>query len=870
MLTGKDHEEGNTPLHFACKFSSFLKEEIVMFVEYYRRQNIRLCEQKNDNGHTPLHLAAISGKIEFVKALCVIEMEGDKTDMDTELIEVTDIDDNKAIHAAATHKQPEILDFLLRCSQDHKPANSYGKTPLHCSSESGSLECLEKLLSYVDEKNRKLGLKKVVNVDNKDSQGNTSLHLASRNGFYKIVKRLLDSGGDIMILDLKGRNALQLAIEKEQEKVVETIIESRSWMKSLRASYTIHRGFQHVLDTPLRLLIRNLPETAERVLDRCKEVSVNAKDQKEITTYNFEYLEDTFKYKLKEEDEKKQYIHVNVLKETIGFSDDLDEDGDFAAPYTYYGDIFVSNHPLMVINDYKQQNLLQHDVTRALINRKWNHFGKWFYYFNFLFYSCFLATLTTYVLSSQPYNPQMYPNLYQCSAYFSDHQFDNENQTYLFPEEVFEGTRDKVNYGSRSILIVLTFIRFVAIVIGHEFKIVWETSVKILFLLKEFCLLLVSPFLSKKKKKKHEEKESIKIEVPSQNLLYFFLKQEWALIFDLAVYIQALVIAFNETYVIETPEHPHLRTYLRSCFQWQVSAAAVTLAWINLLVYMRQMSLVGKYIIILNDIIYTFITFVVIFLIFVIAFTFGFYVLLHSQGNFETISNSFMKTLIMMSGEFDYGDIFFPEGEASAPFPTMTYIIFIVFFLLLSLILLNLLVGLSVSDVNIFVEVADLKKMSMRLKFVLNMEHFYRQWSRFFAYRKLPASIKKIFQLLGKIFPAVRRITTWKKESDLNDDNHIGKMWKQVIADNVQEEKKNDIIELKQKTEVIEERVEQMEKDIIKTMMLLREMNFESRKNDKERKIEIQETLALIKDMEEKREIEKEERKKEAQKTLEL
>eukprot|EP00092_Neocalanus_flemingeri_P034661 GFUD01037707.1.p1 GENE.GFUD01037707.1~~GFUD01037707.1.p1 ORF type:complete len:1460 (+),score=369.86 GFUD01037707.1:404-4381(+) len=871
MLTGKDHEEGNTPLHFACNSPSFLKEEIESFVEYYRRQDVRLHELKNDNGHTPLHLASISGNIEFVKALCVMQTEGGKSDMDMELIEVTDIDDNKAMHVAAKYKQPDVLDFLLRCSQDHKPTNSYGKTPLHCASESGTVECVEKILSLVDEKNRKCGSKKIVNVDNKDSQGNTSLHLASRNGFDKIVKRLLDSGGDVMIIDQKGRNALQLAIEKEQEKVVETIIESKSWMKSLRASYTIHRGFQHVLDTPMRLLIRNLPEMAERVLDRCREVSINAKDQKEITNYNFEYLEDTFRYKLKEEDDKKLYKHVDNLKETIDFNEeDIEEDGDFAAPYTYYGDIFVSNHPLMVINNYKQQNLLQHDVTSTLINRKWNHFGKWFYYFNFLFYSCFLATLTTYVLSSQPYNPQMYPNLYQCSPYFSDHQFDNKNQTYLFPEEVFQGSRDTLNYGSRTILVVLTFIRFLSIVIGHEFKIVWETTVKVCFILKEFCLLLVSPFLSKKKKKTQEEKEAIKIEVPSQNLFYFFLKQEWALIFDLAVYIQALVIAFNETYVIETPEHPQLRTYLRSCFQWQVSAACVTLAWINLLVYMRQMSLVGKYIIILNDIIYTFVTFVVIFIIFVIGFTFGFYLLLHTQGSFETISTAFMKTLIMMSGEFDYGDIFFPDGEASAPFPTITYILFIVFFILLALILLNLLVGLSVSDVAIFVEVADLKKMSMRLKFVLNMEHFYRQWSRLFAHRKLPLFIKKILQILGKIFPAVRRITTWKKESDLNGDNHIGKMWKQVIADNVQEEKKNDLVELKHKTELIEERIEQIEKDIIKTMKQLKEINFEARKNDKERKIEIQETLALIKAMEEKGEVEKEKRKKEAQETKEL
>ena len=882
MMTGKDHEEGNTPLHIACKLSSFLKEEVERFVEFYRRENIKIYEMRNDNGHTPLHLAAISGNIDFVKALCTVQLESEETCFDVELVEVRDVDDNKAVHSAATFKHPDILQFLLTCSQDHKPANSYGKTPLHCASESGTLECVEKILEHVEEKNRKSGSKKVINVDNKDSQGNTSLHLASKRGFGKVVKRLLECGGDIMIVDQKGRNALQLAIEKEQEHVVEAIIDSRSWMKSLRTSYTIRKGFLHVLDTPMRLLIRSLPNMAERVLDRCKEVSLNAKDQREITTYNYEFLEDTFKYKLTQEDDKQVYKHVDVLKETHGFDKkELDEDGDFVAPYTNFGDMFVSNHTLMVINEYKQQNLLQHHVTRSLINRKWNHFGKWFYTFNFLFYCCFLGALTTYVQTSLPYSPVNYPFFYQCNDFFRSNQFSiPQNQTYILPDEIYQHGSNTINWNdvSRVVVIFLTFMRVLSVLIGHELKIVWDMGIKISYLFKEFFLLLASPFTSKKKSKKNEEKEAIKITLPSQNLLYFFLKQEWALYFDGAVYLTALYITFSYKSEIKlpadeaNPEGKTISTYLRTCDQWQVGAITITLAWINLLVYMRQLAMIGKYIIILNDIINTFLHFVVIFVIFIIAFTCGFHQLLSVQeDSFDTFWNSFIKTMIMMSGEFDYGDIFAPESPAEpAPFPGVTYFLFIVFFILLALLLLNLLVGLSVNDVNIFVEIADLKKMSMRLKFVLNMEQFYRQWSRFFFYSKLPKPVKKTLVFLGKIFPALRRITTSRKEKDLTDDNHLGKMWKEVISDNIHDEKKNDITELKEKTDAIEERVEQMEKDILNTMKLLREMDYEARKNDKERKKEIQETLYLIKEMEENREIEKEERKKEVQETMRL
>ena len=89
---------------------------------------------------------------------------------------------------------------------------------------------------------------------------------------------------------------------------------------------------------------------------------------------------------------------------------------------------------------------------------------------------------------------------------------------------------------------------------------------------------------------------------------------------------------------------------------------------------------------------------------------------------------------IMTAGEIDYSEIFFkdnpPLGFAkewdqdweSVPFPFITYGMFLVFFFFVSIVALNVLVGLTVDDIRNFLENADLRKLTMRLKFILAME----------------------------------------------------------------------------------------------------------------------------------------------------
>ena len=844
MLRGKEKKLKNTPLHEACT-KQFSKAELGKFLQAYTEEGIQLVDLENDKKQTPLHLAAREGNLQYVEALVGVDFESlleqikdqserkEKKEYVLELIDSPDVDGNKALHTAAEHDNYIVFEFLLKLSDDYKPANSYGKTPLHIIAEFGAEKCLPVLERHVASVNQlKRKKDKVMNVNKKDLQGNTPLHLAASKGHSLLVKELLKLRGNIAILDQKGKNALQIAIENRQESIVKAIVESDSWENSLRNGFREERDLNSVLDTPMRQLIKYFPQIAETVLDKCRKEIIDESDQKKTISYNFEFLEDTFKYKLMEENKEKVFKHVSERPD-----DEKDENGDFTQPYTYSGktkplewftagNVFVDNHPLMTINDYKQQNLLMHEVTRKLINNKWNSFGLVCYYTNFLFYCGFLTALTVYIATSIDISPQMYPNLYTCSPFFNESNFAHVNQSYVFPEDALN--RKGYTYTSRAFIWVFAAFRLAALLVGYEKKFLFGFFWKIaqivvgpILFLKEWCSSTSKwKFLKKKW-------EQLKTFMKNNNLFYFILKQEWAFIFDINVYIFAVIIDYYGYYNPVMMDGKKLHLYLKPCWAWQMSAATITLAWINLLVYMRQMPLFGNYIIILNDIIYTFIQFVVIFVIFIISFTFGFQVLVYTEGTtFGSFKDAFLKTMIMMAGEFDYGSLFYPDGEiypedaSSAYYPGLLYAFFILFFVLLSLLLLNLLVGLSVSDVNIFVEVADLKKMSMRLKFVLNMERFLNSWIVNFFRKKLPA-------VFAKLKP--KKVRNKVKKKDLYVDDHKSKMWKQVIATNVQEDKQRDMEEIKIKAKTIEDKLIEMEKD--------------AKKDHKKRKEELENTI---------------------------
>ena len=88
------------------------------------------------------------------------------------------------------------------------------------------------------------------------------------------------------------------------------------------------------------------------------------------------------------------------------------------------------------------------------------------------------------------------------------------------------------------------------------------------------------------------------------------------------------------------------------------------------------------------------------------------------QVPFVSVWQALIKTSVMMIGEFEYDAIFNGDKtthQGTIYQETAAYILFVVFMILMSIIVMNLLVGLAVDDIKAVQEQAALKRMAMQV-----------------------------------------------------------------------------------------------------------------------------------------------------------
>lgn len=77
----------------------------------------------------------------------------------------------------------------------------------------------------------------------------------------------------------------------------------------------------------------------------------------------------------------------------------------------------------------------------------------------------------------------------------------------------------------------------------------------------------------------------------------------------------------------------------------------------------------------------------------------------------------------MMIGELEFEDVFFSkEADGGVPYPVTTHLIFFTFVILVTVILMNLLVGLAVNDIQGLQASAGLNRLSRQAELVARLE----------------------------------------------------------------------------------------------------------------------------------------------------
>ncbi|XP_066577107.1 transient receptor potential cation channel subfamily A member 1b [Amia ocellicauda] len=200
-------------------------------------------------------------------------------------------------------------------------------------------------------------------------------------------------------------------------------------------------------------------------------------------------------------------------------------------------------------------------------------------------------------------------------------------------------------------------------------------------------------------------------------------QQRWRYFIDPSNLLDWVAAVFSILFVIP------LMYNLKSTLHWQAGAIAVYFSWVNFLLYLQRFERFGIYVVMFREILRTLLCIILLFFFLILAFALSFYALMVDQTNFQTIPLTIMQTLVMMVGEISYQDNFLiPTLKGKLEFPVVTFIIFVLFVLLMPILLMNLLIGLAVGDIAEVQKNACLKRIAMQIDLHTSLEEKLPYW----------------------------------------------------------------------------------------------------------------------------------------------
>ncbi|KAI4467780.1 ion transport protein [Holotrichia oblita] len=156
-------------------------------------------------------------------------------------------------------------------------------------------------------------------------------------------------------------------------------------------------------------------------------------------------------------------------------------------------------------------------------------------------------------------------------------------------------------------------------------------------------------------------------------------------------------------------------------WQHHVAAIGIFLTWLELLMIVGRFPIFGIYIQMFTTVALNFFKFLMAYMCLLIAFSLSFGVLLSKYKSFNDPKWTMLKTIIMMSGELEYEDVFF-DDNTDIIYPYTAHIMYLAFALLVTIILSNLMVGLAVSDIQELQRSAGLDRLVRQAELVAHLE----------------------------------------------------------------------------------------------------------------------------------------------------
>ena len=153
-----------------------------------------------------------------------------------------------------------------------------------------------------------------------------------------------------------------------------------------------------------------------------------------------------------------------------------------------------------------------------------------------------------------------------------------------------------------------------------------------------------------------------------------------------------------------------------------LAAWSVFFAWIEMILLMGRFPQIGKYVQMFFIVSKILLKYLLVYSPAILAFSIAFYILLSESDPFLNPGNALMKTMVMLLGELEYENNFMLKGSDPTPHFPSTQILIMLFVILGCIVIMNLLVGLAVDEIDVMREKGKQIRSEMTVDEIVRLE----------------------------------------------------------------------------------------------------------------------------------------------------
>jgi transient receptor potential cation channel subfamily A protein 1 len=205
-----------------------------------------------------------------------------------------------------------------------------------------------------------------------------------------------------------------------------------------------------------------------------------------------------------------------------------------------------------------------------------------------------------------------------------------------------------------------------------------------------------------------------------------------------------------------------------------VASVAILFLWIELMMLIGRLPKYGYYAVMFGVVLKNIVKVLLAFMCLVIGFALSFSIQFYHHHDFTDPWKALVKTVAMMIGEFDYGTIFDTSNNSTTVTvqggsPT-SRVIFLLFVILTSIVLMNLMIGLAVNDIQKLEQEGHARKLQKQAEFLTQIEQIINKMNGKFL-SPLATKVVKRFDIgeMVKLDASVKFLKTKKFSSRVRD-----------------------------------------------------------------------------------------------------